>query len=85
MKSIYSPSLAIHVLSTCMLESNTVLFMIREKNCYYILPSCKKYFLHSKALTNSVLYDFCCNKSYYYCKVITILIHACIGFICTNI
>lgn len=29
-----------------------------------------KHFLHSKALTNSTLNEFCCNKNYYYWKVV---------------
>lgn len=33
-------------------------------------PHKTKQFLHSKALTNSTLYEFCCNKNYYYRKVV---------------
>lgn len=33
-------------------------------------PHKTKQFLHSKALTNSTLNEFCCNKNYYYWKVV---------------
>lgn len=33
-------------------------------------PHKTKHFLHSKALTNSTLNEFCCNKNYYYWEVV---------------